>query len=223
MPVAVFRTHRLAPRVVMANDQLRTASGRVFYDLQDKNLTMFAQYTAAPWQYIGTQGVIQGTFETLRSIGDIHFGGSLEGRDPVRAGMGGMGGNQPRAMTMLGGVCDLLSTSTSRIIREAIGGGLLRRARALARRGDRDGDGRRASASEPLGIALVGNAVDVFEACLAGGWRPDILTEMTPAHDPLAYIPAGLSAEQADVATRARPRRVLRARARIDGAPARRR
>ena len=79
MPVAIFKTHRLAPRVVMANTNIMKATWPVFYDLQDKNLTMFAQYTAAPWEYIGTQGVIQGTFETLAAIADQHFGGSLVG------------------------------------------------------------------------------------------------------------------------------------------------
>ena len=105
MPVAIFKTHRLAPRVVMANTNIMKATWPVFYDLQDKNLTMFAQYTAAPWEYIGTQGVIQGTFETLGAIGEQHFGGSLVGRILFTAGLGGMGANQPRAMTMHGGVC----------------------------------------------------------------------------------------------------------------------
>ena len=94
MPVAIFKTHRLAPRVVMANTNIMKATWPIFYDLQDKNLTMFAQYTAAPWEYIGTQGVIQGTFETLGAIGEQHFGGSLVGRTLFTAGLGGMGANQ---------------------------------------------------------------------------------------------------------------------------------
>src|SRR5262249_33216838 len=87
MPVAIFKTHRLAPRVVMANTNIMKATWPVFYDLQDKNLTMFAQYTAAPWEYIGTQGVIQGTFETLAAIAEQHFSGSLVGRILFTAGM----------------------------------------------------------------------------------------------------------------------------------------
>ena len=83
MPVAVFRTHRLAPRVVMATTNFVRPSWKSFYELQDANLTIFAQYTAAPWEYIGTQGVIQGTFETLRSVGNIHLGGLARGQDPV--------------------------------------------------------------------------------------------------------------------------------------------
>ena len=91
MPVAIFKTHRLAPRVVMANTNIMKATWAIFYDLQDKNLTMFAQYTAGPWEYIGTQGVIQGTFETLGAIAEQHFGGSLAGRIYFTAGLGGMG------------------------------------------------------------------------------------------------------------------------------------
>ncbi|HEU0257474.1 MAG TPA: hypothetical protein VFQ96_06510, partial [Microbacteriaceae bacterium] len=91
MPVAVFQTHELAPRVVMATTNFVRPSWEKFYELHDKNLTIFAQYTAAPWEYIGTQGVIQGTYETLRSVGNLHFGGDLAGRLLVCAGMGGMG------------------------------------------------------------------------------------------------------------------------------------
>src|SRR5579884_4098279 len=119
MPVAVFKTHRLAPRVVMANTNIMKATWPIFYDLQDKNLTLFAQYTAAPWEYIGTQGVIQGTFETLGAIAEQCFGRSLVGRILLTAGMGGMGGNQTRAMTMHGGVA-LGVDADERIIRRRI-------------------------------------------------------------------------------------------------------
>ena len=203
MPVAVFRTHRLAPRVVMATTNFVRPSWPLFWELQDRNLTMFAQYTAAPWEYIGTQGVIQGTFETLRSVGRIHLGGTLEGKILLCAGMGGMGGNQPRAMAMLGGVaicCDV----DERIIRRRLDVGY---ADVLATSLDEAIELATAAASrrEPLGITLVGNAVDVFEACLLRGFEPDVVTEMTPAHDPLAYIPSGMTAQQAD-AGRARDR-----------------
>lgn len=198
MPVAVFKTHRLAPSVVMATTNFVRPSWPLFYELQDKNLTMFAQYTAAPWEYIGTQGVIQGTFETLRSVGDIHLGGTLEGKILLCAGMGGMGGNQPRAMTMLGGVaicCDV----DERIIRRRLEVGY---ADVLAESLDEAIELATAAARrrEPLGVTLVGNAVDVFEECLARRFRPDIVTEMTPAHDPLAYIPSGYTAEEAELA-----------------------
>lgn len=196
MPVAVFRTHELAPRVVMANTNFVRPSWAKFYDLQDKNLMMFAQYTAGPWQYIGTQGVIQGTFETLRSISNLHFDGSLEGRILLCAGMGGMGGNQPRAMTMLGGVC-ICADVDEIVIRRRIDAGycdtLASSLDEAIQWAEEAARGRR-----PLGIALVGNAVDVFEECLRREWRPDIITEMTPAHDPLSYIPSGFTVDQAE-------------------------
>lgn len=201
MPVAVFRTHRLAPRVVMATTNFVRPSWQRFYELQDANLTIFAQYTAAPWEYIGTQGVIQGTFETLRSVGNIHLGGSLEGKILLCAGMGGMGGNQPRAMTMLGGVaicCDVdrriidkrMQVGYADVVAESLDEAITLAVAAAERR-------------EPLGITMVGNAVDVFEECLSREFLPDVVTEMTPAHDPLAYIPTGLTAEQAEVERRA--------------------
>lgn len=195
MPVAVFQTHDLAPRVVMACTNFVRPSWPTFYELAEKNLTMFAQYTAAPWEYIGTQGVIQGTYETLRSIATLHFDGSLEGRLLLTAGMGGMGGNQPRAMTMLGGV-SICADVDEAVIRRRIEVGYcdvlahsLEHALELAK-------GAVASKT-PLGVSVVGNAVDVFQACLQRGERPDIVTDMTPAHDPLAYVPRGHTLEQA--------------------------
>lgn len=195
MPVAVFKTNKLAPRVLMATTNIMKATWPVFYDLQDKNLTMYAQYTAAPWEYIGTQGVIQGTFQTLAAIGHLHFNDDLAGRILLTAGMGGMGGNQPRAMAMLGGVsicadvdrevvrrrhevgyCDVIVEDFDEAVRIA-------KAAALERK--------------PLGIALIGNAVDVLRKAWETGFMPDIVTDMTPAHDPLSYIPEGLSVEVA--------------------------
>jgi len=150
---------------------------------------MFAQYTAAPWEYIGTQGVIQGTFQTLVAIADQHFGSDLRGRILLSAGMGGMGGNQPRAMTMLGGVCICADVDAEVAERRRRVGycdlvldsydEAVRRARAAA------------AARQPLGIALVGNAVEVLRNAWQQQFTPDILTDMTPAHDPLAYVPAG--------------------------------
>ncbi len=195
MPVAVFKTHRLAPRVVMANTNIMKATWPIFYDLQDKNLTLFAQYTAAPWEYIGTQGVIQGTFETLGAIADQHFGGSLVGRILLTAGLGGMGGNQTRAMTMHGGV-GLAVDADERIIRRRIEKGFcdvlagsFDEAIALAEQA-RD-------AGRAVGIGVVGNAAELFPAALERGWSPDIVTEMCPCHDPISYIPAGYTPEAA--------------------------
>jgi urocanate hydratase len=196
MPVAIFKTHRLAPRVVMANTNIMKATWPIFYDLQDKNLTMFAQYTAGPWEYIGTQGVIQGTFETLGAIGEQHFAGSLVGRTLFTAGLGGMGANQPRAMTMHGGVC-LDVDANPRIIERRIERHFLdvqvrtlEEGIELAERAKAEG--------RALGIGLHGNAATVFPCALALGWRPDVVTEMCPCHDPLSYIPEGYTPETAE-------------------------
>ena len=195
MPVAIFKTHRLAPRVVMANTNIMKATWEVFYDLQDKNLTMFAQYTAGPWEYIGTQGVIQGTFETLGAVADQHFGGSLAGRIYFTAGLGGMGRNQPRAMTMHGGVSVVVDANPA-IIQRALDRGFLDvRAESLA---DAIALAEAAKAEgRALGIGVYGNASELFPAALEMGWLPDIISEMCPCHDPLSYIPAGLTPEEA--------------------------
>jgi urocanate hydratase len=195
MPVAIFKTHRLAPRVVMANTNIMKATWPIFYDLQDKNLTMFAQYTAGPWEYIGTQGVIQGTFETLAAVGDKHFGGSLKGRVYFTAGLGGMGRNQPRAMTMLGGVCVIVDASAEIIERSLERGFLdvradtLEEAVELAEAAKAEG--------RPLGIGVHGNAAEMFPRALQLGWLPDIVSEMCPCHDPISYIPSEFSPDDA--------------------------
>lgn len=195
MPVAVFRTHRFAPRVVMANTNIMKATWPIFYDLQDKNLTMFAQYTAGPWEYIGTQGVIQGTFETLGAIAEQHFEGSLVGKILLTAGLGGMGANQPRAMSMHGGVCIDVDVNAA-IIKKRIERRFcdveaknLDEAIQLAKEA--------ATAKKPLGIGLAGNAATLFSEALAKDFLPDIVTEMCPCHDPLSYIPEGYSVEEA--------------------------
>lgn len=195
MPVAIFPTSALAPRVVMATTNIMKATWPIFYDLQDKNLTIYAQYTAAPWEYIGTQGVIQGTFETLSSIARLHFKGSLTGRILLTAGMGGMGGNQTRAMSMLGGVCICADTDIAVINRRKEVGFCdvvledFNVAVALARKAAEEG--------RPLGIALLGNAADVLQRALDTGFTPDVITDMTPAHDPFSYIPQGMSMDEA--------------------------
>lgn len=195
MPVAIFRTNALAPRVVMATTNIMKATWPIFYDLQDKNLTIFAQYTAAPWEYIGTQGVIQGTFQTLVAIRDQKFGGDMRGRILLTAGMGGMGGNQPRAMTMLGGVC-ICADVDEKVMQHRLEVGYcdvivhdFDEAVRLAKEA--------AAEKRPLGIALFGNAVEVLREARETGFTPDIITDMTPAHDPLSYIPVGLSVEEA--------------------------
>lgn len=197
MPVAIFETHRLAPRVVMANTNIMKADWPTFYDLQDKNLTMFAQYTAGPWEYIGTQGVIQGTFETLSAVARKCYEDSLVGKILLTAGAGGMGGNQTRAMTMHGGV-GIVIDADERVIKRRISKGFidvqagsLGEAIATAK--------EQATGKAPIGIAVVGNAADIFEEALEIGFRPDIVTEMCPCHDPISYIPSGYTPAEADV------------------------
>jgi len=196
MPVAVFKTHKFAPTVVMATTNIMKADWPTFYDLQDKNLTIFAQYTAAPWEYIGTQGVIQGTFETLGAIADRHFDGSLVGRILLTAGQGGMGANQTRAMNMHGGVCIAIDVQED-IIDKRIKIGFtdvkakdLDEAIKLAKEAAAD--------KKPLAIAVVGNAATLFREAYEKGFEPDIVTEMCPCHDPLSYLPEGYSAREAE-------------------------
>ncbi len=196
MPVAIFKTHNLAPRVVMATTNIMKATWPIFYDLQDKNLTIFAQYTAAPWEYIGTQGVIQGTFETLGAIADRHFGGSMAGRILLTAGLGGMGANQPRAMSMHGGVCIAVDVNEE-IIDKRIKIGFTD---VKAKNMDEAIEIAKKAASEKkaLGIGVVGNAAALFEEAYNKGFEPDVITEMCPCHDPLSYIPEGFSPKEAE-------------------------
>ena len=196
MPVAVFRTHKLAPRVVMGLTNVIQADWPMFYDLMDKNLTTFSSYTAGPWEYIGSQGVVEGTFETLACIADEKYGGSLVGRSFLTAGLGGMGRSQPKAMNMHGGVSITIEVRPDFIearMSEGWGDVLaadLNEAIQLAKAACAE---RRA-----LAIVLCGNLVDVAEAIVASDWRPDIATEMCPFHDPFAVVPSGCSPADAD-------------------------
>jgi urocanate hydratase len=197
MPVAVFKTHTLAPRVVMATTNIMKATWERFYDLQDKNLTIFAQYTAAPWEYIGTQGVIEGTFETLSAIvlkkgweNDMH------GKIFMTAGAGGMGGNQTWAGKMHGAVV-ILADADERVIDRRISKNYmdikvktLDEAWKIAK--------EHVAADDPISIAVIGNAADIYEEALRKNYIPDVVTEMCPCHDPISYIPAGYTGEEAD-------------------------
>ncbi|MHC1719337.1 MAG: urocanate hydratase [Clostridiaceae bacterium] len=197
MPVAVFKTHKLAPRVVMATTNIMKATWETFYDLQDKNLTMFAQYTAAPWEYIGTQGVIEGTFETLSAI-VIKKGwtNDMHGKIYMTAGAGGMGGNQTWAGKMHGATV-ILVDADERVIQRRIEKNYmdimvrsLDEAIAIAK--------EHIAKDDPISIGIVGNAADVYEEALSKGFMPDVITEMCPCHDPISYIPSGYTGEEAD-------------------------
>jgi len=192
-PVAVFHTHLGAPRVLIANSLLvpHWATADEFRRLEGLGLTMYGQMTAGSWIYIGTQGILQGTFETLAECARQHFGGSLAGRLTVTAGLGGMGGAQPLAVTMNGGVCLAAEVDAERIERRRatryldevapdLATGV---ARALAARGER----------EAVSIAVEANAVDLLEHLVAAGIVPDALTDQTSAHDALeGYVPHGI-------------------------------
>ena len=196
MPEAIFKTHKLAPRVVMATTNIMKANWETFYDLQDKNLTIFAQYTAAPWEYIGTQGVIQGTFETLSAIAIKRYNNDLTGRILLTAGAGGMGGNQSWAMKMHGGVA-IIVDADERVIDRRIAKNYLDQkvhsfdeARKIAEEA--------VKAGTPTSVAVVGNAADIYWEAYEKGFMPDIVTEMCPCHDPISYIPSGYTGEEAD-------------------------
>lgn len=201
MPVAVFKTHRLAPRVLMGLTNVINSNWPLFYDLMEKNLTTFSSYTAGPWEYIGSQGVIEGTFETLACIADERYNGDMKGRVFFTAGLGGMGRSQPKAMSMHGGV-SLTVEVRRRIIDARLEAGWadveakdLDQAIALVKEA--------CDAKQPLGIVLCGNMVDICEEAIEKDWIPDVVTEMCPFHDPFAVIPSGYSPEEAD-AMRAR-------------------
>ena len=196
-PVGVFTTHEWAPRVLIANSLLVPdwATPAEFRRLEAKGLTMYGQMTAGSWIYIGTQGILQGTYETFAAVAAARFGGSLAGRVVLTAGLGGMGGAQPLAVTMNGGVAlcvevdparaarrletryvDVVSESTEEAVRLALEAAADRR---------------------PLSIALIGNAAEVVPELAASDVPIDVVTDQTSAHDPTTYVPAGLSLEEA--------------------------
>ena len=197
-PVGVFRTHERAPRVLIANALLvpAWADWDNFHRLEALGLTMYGQMTAGSWIYIGTQGILQGTFETLAELGARHFGGDLKGKVVLTAGLGGMGGAQPLAVTMNGGVALCVEVDPDRIDRRLKTRYLDRSTsdveEALGWSGAAAADGRAES------IGLLGNAAEIFPALLEKGFSPDVVTDQTSAHDPLeGYIPAGLDIGEA--------------------------
>ena len=197
-PVAVFRTRRDAPRVLIANSNLvgRWATWEHFHELERRGLMMYGQMTAGSWIYIGTQGILQGTYETFGAMARTHFGGSLAGRWILTGGMGGMGGAQPLAATMNGAAILVVEVDPERIRRRMETRYCDRMTRDLdeATRWVRDA----AAAEEALSVGLVGNCAEVLPELLARAVIPDIVTDQTSAHDPVdGYVPAGLSLEEA--------------------------
>jgi urocanate hydratase len=194
-PVGVFRTHEWAPRVLIANSLIvpRWATWEKFRELEHAGLTMYGQMTAGSWIYIGTQGILQGTYETFAAVAKKHFGGSLKGRLVVTAGLGGMGGAQPMAVTMNEGVALVVEVDAGRIQRRQQQGFLddtdlslddaLRHAEFYLKRG------------EPRSIGLLGNAAQILPELVRRGVHVDVVTDQTSAHDPLdGYVPADIPA-----------------------------
>ena len=210
-PVAVFETHPDAPRVLIANSNLvpQWATWEKFRELDAAGLMMYGQMTAGSWIYIGSQGILQGTYETFAAAARKRFGGTLEGRLVVTAGLGGMGGAQPLAITMLGGAALCIEVDLHRIERRIETGYLDERAAdlddALARLDEARAQRR------GLSIGLAGNAAEVLPELVRRGVEIDIVTDQTSAHDPLnGYIPVGLTVEQAEVLRRSDPDEYLR-------------
>jgi len=194
-PVGVFRTHEWAPRVLIANSNLvpQWATWEEFRRLEHLGLTMYGQMTAGSWIYIGTQGILQGTYETFAAIAAKRFGGTLAGTITLTAGLGGMGGAQPLAVTMNGGVVICIDCDQVSITRRIEHGYLDEQADSVddaIRRATRARD-----AGEPLSIGLLGNAADLVPQMLNMSAPMDIVTDQTSAHDPLSYLPSGVSLE----------------------------
>jgi len=205
-PVGVVRTHPGAPRVLIANSLLvpRWATPEHFRELEDAGLTMYGQMTAGSWIYIGTQGILQGTYATFGEVAARHFGGTLAGTVALTAGLGGMGGAQPLAVTGNGGAALCVEVDPARAERRRDGGFLdaiassLDEGVALVEAAKRD---RRA-----LSVAVIGNAAETHPELVRRGWAPDVVTDQTSAHDALhGYVPAGLALADAEELRRTKP------------------
>jgi len=210
-PVAVFRTHEEAPRVLIANALVvpKWATWDEFRRLEAKGLTMYGQMTAGSWIYIGTQGILQGTYETLAAVARKHFGGSLAGRLTLSAGLGGMGGAQPLAVTMNDGVAIIVEVDRERIekrLRTKYVDMMVESLDEALRLAMRAKDKK-----EPLSIALLGNAADILPEFVKRGIVPDVLTDQTSAHDELnGYVPHGLPYEDALRLRRENPKEYIK-------------
>ena len=197
-PVGIFKTSEAAPRVLISNAMLvpKWADWTYFRELEERGLTMYGQMTAGSWMFIGTQGVLQGTYETLAALASKHFNGSLKGKIVLTAGLGEMGGAQPLAVTMNDGVALVVEVDRRAIDRRMgkkycdMAVETTREAVELVNGAAREG--------KPLSVALLGNAADVIPGLLEARFRPDVVTDQTAAHDPLVgYIPQGLTVQEA--------------------------
>jgi len=210
-PVAVFKTHEWAPRVLIANSLLvpKWADWDYFRELEERGLIMYGQMTAGSWIYIGTQGILQGTYETFYSAAQHYFGGSLKGKLVLTAGLGEMGGAQPLAATMAGGIMLAVEVNPWAIDRRIKHGYLDKKAESLdeALRMVEEAKEK----GEAVSIGLLGNAADVFPELVKRNIIPDIVTDQTAAHDPLnGYIPSGYTVEEAAELRKSNPEEYLK-------------
>ncbi|WP_078412660.1 urocanate hydratase [Priestia abyssalis] len=205
-PVVIFKTHTDAPRVLLANSNIVPAYANwdTFHELDKKGLMMYGQMTAGSWIYIGSQGIVQGTYETFAELAKQHFNGTLRGTITVTAGLGGMGGAQPLAVTMNGGVCIGIDVDETRIDRRIetrytdVKTDSLGEAIRLAEEAKKEG--------KALSIGLLGNAAEILPEMIARNFIPDVLTDQTSAHDPLnGYTPSGLTFEEASELRQSNP------------------
>ncbi|WP_425334734.1 urocanate hydratase [Priestia aryabhattai] len=210
-PVAVFKTHKDAPRVLLANSNIvpAFANWEKFHELDKKGLMMYGQMTAGSWIYIGSQGIVQGTYETFAECAKQHFNGSLEGTITVTAGLGGMGGAQPLAVTMAGGVVIGIDVDRTRIEKRIetrycdIVVESLDEAIKIAKKAKKE--------KKALSIGLVGNAAEVLPQMIKRGFIPDIVTDQTSAHDPLnGYLPIGLTLSEGETLRNQNPEEYVR-------------
>ncbi len=210
-PVGVFTTHPDAPRVLIANANLvgRYATWEVFRDLERRGLIMYGQMTAGSWIYIGTQGILQGTYETFGAVAKAKFQGSLRGRIVLTGGLGGMGGAQPLAATMNEGICLAVEVDPARVQRRLETRYLDRSTTRVDEALAWCDEARRAG--KALSVGLVGNCADVLPDLVRRGFVPDVVTDQTSAHDPLTgYVPAGLSLAAAEGLRRSSPDEYVR-------------
>ncbi len=211
-PVGVFRTHHDAPRVLIANSNLvgRWATWDHFHELDRKGLMMFGQMTAGSWIYIGSQGIVQGTYETFVEVGRQHYGGDLSGRWILTAGLGGMGGAQPLAATMAGASMLAVECRPERIQKRLDTRYLDLRAETLDEA--LEAIARATTKGKAVSVGLLGNAAEVLPELLRRGVRPDAVTDQTSAHDPVnGYLPEGWTLEQWDRLRASDPRAVEKA------------
>ncbi|MGI9042723.1 MAG: urocanate hydratase [Gemmatimonadaceae bacterium] len=209
-PVAVFRTHESAPRVLIANSNLvgRWATWENFRELERAGLTMYGQMTAGSWIYIGSQGIVQGTYETFGAVARQHFGGSLAGRFVLTAGLGGMGGAQPLAATMQGAAVLAIEVDETRVDKRIETGYCDRKTSSLDEALEWIDEAR--SSGSALSVGLVGNAADVLPEIVGRGIMPDVVTDQTSAHDMLnGYVPAGMPLADAEALRESDPARYV--------------